>query len=139
MTEERVIQPKWIVAANERVRLLITFAPELDAIVNTGEQFITTRRYQQMGTSQQGDYVESVATLVAPQTEGLTICLCKKLWINWRTPVEAPVLLESRLYMRLFALPKGFREFLPDTPNSVQLVRVEKFALPTEPGFELNS
>ncbi|MEB3179076.1 MAG: hypothetical protein VKL59_08630 [Nostocaceae cyanobacterium] len=131
MTEDRVTQPKWVVAANERVRLLITFAPELDAIVDCGEQFITTRRYQQIGRSNQGDYVESIAILVAPKTEGLTINLCKKLWVNWRTPVESPVLLESRLYTRLFALPKGFRDFLPDDSHPAQLVQFEKFALPT--------
>ncbi|MEB3178828.1 MAG: hypothetical protein VKL59_07365 [Nostocaceae cyanobacterium] len=93
MTDTTVIQPKWIVAANERVRLQVTFAPELDAIVKHGEQFITTRRYQHMGTSQQGDFVEAVATLVAPSTDGLTISLCKKLWVNWKTPVEPPVVL----------------------------------------------
>jgi hypothetical protein len=83
MTEDRVTQPKWVVAAHERVRLLILFAPELDAIVDAGEQFITTRRYQEINRSNQGDYVESIATLVAPKTEGLTINLCKKLWVNW--------------------------------------------------------
>lgn len=132
MTEQQVIQPKWIVAANERVRLLVTFAPELDAIVKHGEQFITTRRYQHMGTSQQGDYVEAVATLVAPETDGLTISLCKKLWVNWKTPVEPPVLLESCLYARLFALLTGFRQFLDETPHPVQIVRFEKFAQVSE-------
>jgi hypothetical protein len=37
MTDTTLIQPKWIVAANERVRLQVTFAPELDAIVKHGE------------------------------------------------------------------------------------------------------
>jgi hypothetical protein len=132
MSNTTPTQPKWIVAANERVRLLMDFAPELEAIVNDGEQFITTRRYQQIGRGAQGDYVEAIATLIAPQTDGLAISLCKKLWINWRTPIEAPVLLESRLYTRLVALPRGFQQFLPDNPNPVQLVRFEKFALPTE-------
>jgi hypothetical protein len=127
MTEDKAIQPKWVVASGERIRLLITFAPELDAIVNHGEQFITTRRYQQIGRSEQGDYVESIATLVAPATEGLSINLCKKLWINWRTPVEPPVLLESRLYTSLFALPRGLKQCFTQELSPLQLVRFEKF------------
>jgi hypothetical protein len=69
-----------------------------------------------MGTSPQGDFMEAVATLVAPATDGLTISLCKKLWVSWKTPVEPPVLLESRLYARLFALPRGFKQFLEKHP-----------------------
>ncbi|MEB3180084.1 MAG: hypothetical protein VKL59_13770 [Nostocaceae cyanobacterium] len=39
---------------------------------------------------------------------------------------------QSRLYARLFALPRGFKQFLEETPHPVQIMRFEKFAEATE-------
>ncbi|MEB3181598.1 MAG: hypothetical protein VKL59_21575 [Nostocaceae cyanobacterium] len=120
--------PKWVIARNEHRRLQVIFVPELDTIVSPNEEFITIRRSQTCGRdSLNGEYVEALAVLVAPATDGLMIALGKKLWIKWRTPVEQATITESRLYTSLFGLPRGFQQFLPNKPSPCQLIRVEAY------------
>jgi len=121
------VQPIWVVAAHEFLRLQIALVPELIDLLSEGTQLITIRREEFTGHStEHGWFVQCTSTLVAPS--GLLLGLHRKLYIDWRMPEQEPLLTPSRLFANLMALPidRSYQRLI--SSRSIHLIQWEKFA-----------
>jgi hypothetical protein len=122
------VQPIWVVAPHESLRLQIAIIPELIDLICEGTQLITIRRDEYPGHSREhGWFMQCTSTLVA--TSGLILGLHKKLYIDWRMPEEEPLQMTSRLFADIMGLPidRSYQRLI--LSRSIHLIQWEKFAM----------
>lgn len=108
MTDDVIIQPKWLVLTHEKIRVSVEMVPSLDALIEPGEQFITIKRDIFFGKEPRlGNYFQVFSDCAGIQS-GVIFALNKRIYVACDSPMTEPALLSSRLWLSLQGLPVGF-------------------------------